>query len=161
MSSAQGKLFGPKSPFIILIIILIGCGFLLYKNIVERELILLVAYVTIIIFLISLPNFNWVYVTHKEILIFNSLFSKTKYKWYEFDKITFSTQAFLVYGAEGGVIPSFDVATRYCFYLHGILVNSIRTSCWTQRQKDEFNILIFDKADEYGFSVKKLDAEIY
>lgn len=158
MNSVQGKLFGPKRFFIIVLIVLIGCGILLFKNIGDRGLILVVAYVTILIFLMSSVKLSFVYVSDKGIVIFNSLFSRTKYKWQEFDTITFSTRA---WAPKALVHRSLDVACWYRFYSHEILVNGINTFSWTQSEKDEFNILIFDKAEEFGLSVKKTDVEIY
>jgi hypothetical protein len=136
---------------------------LLFKNIGERGWVVLVVYVTIIIFLMSSIKLNLAYVSDEGIVIFNSLFSRIKYKWQEFDTITFSTQARVssVRAFKGLVHSSLDVACWYRFYSHEILVNSINTFSWTQTEKDEFNILIFDKADECGFSVKKTDVEIY
>ncbi len=158
MNSVQGKLFGPKRFIIIVLIILIGCCILLFKNIGERGWVVLVVYVTIIIFLISFVKLSFVYVSDKDISIFNCLFSRRKYKWQEFNMITFSTQG---WAPKALVHSSLDVTCWYYFYSHEILVNSINTFSWTQAEKDEFNILIYDQAEEHSISVKKADVEIY
>lgn len=151
----MNKLFGPKKFFFIIISVLLTCGILLFNKIIDRRLILLIVLVTIIIFLQKCVICSWVYPAEKSIFIWNVFLKKRKFEWKELTKITFLAQAFHRTGI------SFEVSTRYFLYSNKIEVDTIDTIFWGQAEKDEFNILIFDKAEEYGFSVEKLDAEIW